>query len=77
MEALLPLLLPLVPQLVSAIPMVTTGVKSLIAFIASIRSAAMQAGAWTPAMESAFIEALIADSLNEASLTDAEIAARK
>lgn len=72
MQALLPLLLPLIPQLIAAIPKVTSGVESLIAFIASIRTAAKQTEAWTPEMELAFTEQLIARSQDKSWQTDAE-----
>ena len=70
-------LLALLPSLIQLIPTITTGISSLIAFIASIRSAAKQAGAWTPELETAFIDALIAKSSSDAWKTDMEIAADK
>jgi ABC-type phosphate transport system permease subunit len=77
MGALLTILLPLLPQLLAAIPNITSGVEGLIAFIASIRSTAKQTGQWTNEMETAFVESLLVYANSRAWKTDAEIAAGK
>ena len=53
-------LVAILPTLIQLIPVVTAGVENLIAFIQSIRTAAQQTAEWTPAMESAFLDALLA-----------------
>ena len=53
-------LIALLPQIIALIPVVTTGVQQLIAFIESIRGAAQQTGEWTDAMEKAFVDELLA-----------------
>lgn len=70
-------ILALLPGLINLIPTVTTGLSSLIAFIGAIRSAAQQSGEWTPELEKAFLDALIAKGSTNAWKTDAEIAAGK
>lgn len=73
----MPALLLLLPQLIALIPTITTGVGSLISFIASIRTAAQQTGEWTPALETAFVNAVIAKASTNAWKTDAQLAAGK
>ena len=70
-------LLALLPGLIQLIPVISTGVGQLIAFISSIRTAAQQTGTWTPALEAAFVDALIAKGSTDAWKTDAEVAAGK
>ena len=70
-------LLALLPGLISLIPTISTGIQHLIAFIATIRTAAQQSGEWTPALEAQFVDALIAKGSTDAWKTDAEIAAGK
>lgn len=70
----MPALLLLLPQFISLIPTVTTGVGSLISFIASIRTATQQTGEWTPALETSFVNAVIAKASTAAWMTDVEIA---
>ena len=66
-------ILALLPSIISMIPTVTTGVENLIAFIGSIRTAAQQTGEWTPALELAFTEALIAKGSSKAWTPDAAL----
>jgi hypothetical protein len=74
----MPALLLLLPQLIALIPTVTTGVGNLISFIAAIRTAAQQSSEWTPALEAAFVNAIIAKASNDnAWKTDAQLAAGK
>ena len=70
-------ILALLPGLIALIPTITTGIGQLIAFIAAIRTAAQQSGEWTPALETAFVDALIAKGSTDAWKTDAELAAGK
>jgi hypothetical protein len=70
-------ILPLLPGLIALIPTITTGLSSLIAFIASIRTAAKQTSEWTPELEALFVNALIAKASTDAWKTDSEIAASK
>lgn len=69
--------LALIPQLISLLPLLETGGAELIAFISKVRNAAIQTGAWTPAMDKAFLDSLIAMSQKQAWKTDAELAAGK
>ncbi len=64
----------ILPELIKLIPVVTTGIGNLIAFIASIRQAAKQSGEWTTQMEKDFIDALISKASTDAWKTDEEIA---
>lgn len=64
----------LVPQLIALIPAITTGAGALINFIAQIRSVAQQTGEWTPALEKAFVDAVIAKASTDAWKTDAQLA---
>lgn len=73
----MPALLLLLPQLIALIPTVTTGIGSLIAFIAAIRTAAQQSGEWTPSLEQSFVNAVIAKASTGEWQTDAQIAAGK
>jgi hypothetical protein len=66
----------LLPGIIALIPTITTGIASLIAFISSIRTAAQQTGEWTPALESLFLDSLIAKGSTDAWKTDAELAAK-
>lgn len=68
-------ILALLPGLIGLIPTITTGLSSLIAFIAAIRTAAQQTAEWTPALEKLFVDALIAKSSTDAWKTDAEVKA--
>jgi hypothetical protein len=70
-------LLALLPQLIALIPVVSTGVGDLIAFISSIRTAASQTSQWTPALEAQFVNALIAKGSTNAWMTDSQVAAAK
>jgi hypothetical protein len=70
-------ILALLPGLIQLIPTITTGISSLIAFIAAIRSAAKQTGEWTTDLEKSFIDALIAKASTDAWKTDAQIASGK
>jgi hypothetical protein len=73
-----PAILALLPQLIALIPTISTGVGSLISFIASVRTAAQQTSEWTPALEAAFVNAVIAKaSSDNAWKTDAQVAAGK
>ena len=67
-------ILALLPGLIALIPTITTGISSLIAFIAAIRSAAQQSGEWTPELERLFVDNLIAKASTDAWKTDAELA---
>jgi len=74
----MPSILALLPQLIALIPTISTGVGNLIAFIASVRTAAQQSAEWTPSLETAFISAVIAKASNDSAWkTDAQIAASK
>lgn len=64
-------ILAILPQIIALIPIITTGVEHIIAWINSIRTAAQQTGQWTPALETAFLEALIATKLDPAYQPDA------
>jgi len=70
-------ILALLPGLIGLIPTITTGLSSLIAFIAAIRTAAQQSNEWTPALEKLFVDSLILKASTNAWKTDAEIAADK
>lgn len=59
-------LLALVPGVLAAIPSMTTGVQQVIALIAAIRTAAIQDGTWTPELDSAFLNALLATKTDPA-----------
>jgi len=63
----------LLPTLIALIPTISTGIQNLIAFIASIRTAAQQSGEWTPELEKQFLDALIAKGSTDAWKTDAEL----
>jgi len=63
------------PGIIKLIPIVTEGASNLIAFIASIRTAAKQTSEWTPELEAAFIDALIAKASTDAWKTDKELRA--
>ena len=52
--------LALLPIILQYLPTMTVGVEQLIAWITSVRTAASQASVWTPELETAFLEALIA-----------------
>ncbi len=73
----MPALIALVPQLIALVPVVETGVGSLIKFIGEIRTAAMQTGEWTAEHEKTFLDALVARNSKAEWKTDAEIAAGK
>lgn len=77
MQAILAIVLPFIPQLIALIPKMTSGVSELVAFIGSVRIAAKQSNQWTPEMESAFLESLIAYGGSHPWKTDAEIASGK
>lgn len=62
----MPAIIAIIAQLIPLIPSLTVGVESLIAFIASIRTAAQQSGEWTPELEKAFLDALLARSTSPA-----------
>jgi hypothetical protein len=66
----------LMPGLIALIPTISTGISSLIAFIAAIRTAAKQTSEWTPEIEALFVNALIAKASTDAWKTDAEMAAK-
>ena len=70
-------ILALLPQLIALIPLISTGVGELIAFISKIRSAAQQTSQWTPELEAAFINAVLAKGSTDAWKTDAQVAAAK
>lgn len=67
----------LLPQLIALIPTVATGVGALINFIAQVRTAAQQSGEWTPALETAFVNAVIVKASTDAWKTDAQLAVGK
>ncbi len=52
------------------LPLVQTGVPEFIAWINSLKSAAQQAGEWTPEQEAAFRAAILAKSSDPAYITD-------
>lgn len=52
--------LALLPQILALLPTVEVGVEHLIAWIQSIRTAAKQSGEWTPDLETAFLNSLVA-----------------
>lgn len=54
----------LLPQIIAIIPTIGRGVETIIALIGSIRSAAKQTGEWTPELETAFLESLLATNTN-------------
>lgn len=70
-------ILVLLPQLIALIPLINTGVGKLISFIAAIRTAAQQSAQWTPELEAAFVNAIIAKASTDAWKTDAQISAEK
>ena len=70
-------ILALLPGLIGLIPTISTGLSSLISFIAAIRTAANQTKEWTPELEKLFVDALIAKSSTDAWKTDSEVAAGK
>lgn len=59
-------ILALLPGILSMLPTITTGVEKLVALIGSIRGAAQQSGEWTPDLESAFLNALLATKTDPA-----------
>lgn len=65
-------ILPIIAQLLPLLPSLTTGVGQLIGFIGSIRAAAQQSGEWTPELEKAFVDALIARNTDPAWRPDAK-----
>ncbi len=58
--------LALLPTILEYIPKVEVGVESLIAWVQGLRAAAQQSAVWTPAQETAFLEALIATKTDPA-----------
>ena len=69
----MPALLLLLPQIIALLPTVTTGVQYLIQWIASIRGAAQQSGIWTPELETAFLDALLATATDPAYQPDSAV----
>lgn len=67
----------LIPVVIANLPAIIALGQSGFNFVVSLRAAAQQTGEWTPAMETAFLNALIADGESRAWKTDAEIAAGK
>ncbi len=63
----------LLPQILTALPLVTTAADKLIAWITAVRTAAIATGEWTADLEAAFVAALIARSKSKAYMTDAQI----
>ena len=68
--------LALAAQIIPLLPTIETGVASLVAFISNVRSAATQSKEWTPDMEKAFLDSLLAMATEHAWLTDAQIKAK-
>ena len=54
----MPALIALLPQLLALLPTAVVGVEHLVAWIASIRTAAQQSGEWTADMEAAYVQGL-------------------
>jgi len=73
----MPAILALLPQLIALIPTISSGVGDLIKFIGAVRGAAQQSSEWTPELEKAFLDSLIAKASTTAWKTDSEIAAGK
>lgn len=53
-------ILALLPAIFQLIPLIETGVSSIVRLIGSIRTAATQANEWTPELEAQFIAMLLA-----------------
>lgn len=66
--------LALLPTILEYIPKVETGVEQLIAWVKGVRAAAQQAAVWTPALETSFLEAILATKTDPAYQTDAALA---
>ena len=58
--------LALLPVILAAIPTITTGVNYLISWVESVRQALKQSGEWTPEMETAFLNSLVATKTDPA-----------
>ncbi len=67
----MPAILALLPPLIAEIPAMTSGAAAVIKFISGIRSAAQQSSEWTPELETAFVNALIAKGSSPAWQPDA------
>jgi len=65
-------ILALLPSIIALIPSLTVGVEKIITLVMSIRAAAQQSQEWTPALEAAFLEALVATKTNPAYKQDAK-----
>lgn len=66
-------ILALLPSLISLIPTIGAGITNLISFIEGVRTAAQQAAEWTPDLEAAFVNALIARAKSQAWLPDSVV----
>lgn len=73
----MPAVLLALPTILQLIPVVTTGIESLMAFVTATRTAAQQSGDWTPELEKQFVDSLIAKASSPAWKTDAQIVAGK
>ena len=71
-----PALIAILPQLISALPQVTTGFMDLFNFIRTVRTAGKPTGEWSAEMEAKFNEALLERVTMTAYLTDAQLATR-
>jgi hypothetical protein len=63
----------LLPQIIALIPTVTTGVREIVSFVEGVRAAAQQSSEWTPELEKAFVESLIARAKSDAWKTDSQV----
>jgi len=63
-------ILALLPGILSLLPTIVTGAEKIIALIGSIRAASQQSGEWTPELEAAFLNALLATKTDPAYQSD-------
>lgn len=64
--------LALAQALIAALPTISVGVTHLIDWIGAVKKAAQQNAAWTPEMEQAFVNALLATKNDPAYQPDPE-----
>ena len=66
-------ILALLPQIIGLIPTIAVGVKEIVSFVEGVRSAAQQSSEWSPELEKAFMDALIARAKSDAWKTDQQV----
>lgn len=60
----------LAQQILAVLPLITTGVNELVAWIKTVRTTAQQTGEWTAAAEAAYKESLLASAQDPANKPD-------